>query len=193
MRDFCTSEIQPQLRSNFGYTASSSTPVANTSIVLYILLFVPGIFFTLAALSAYRLLDNRLVMGLMLSAYLLPVALLIANFALNRPSGKWLSAVFICASSALVLLAFLLFINGRMDKFPRSETSAGILRKIVLRGKYGTKQYHIMVSSWRAGRSLEDLTVGEPAFNRMAVGTTVTVHLHRGFLGLPWYEQPSPR
>ena len=171
----------------------SPLPSAGGVRVLYILLLGPGVFGSLRALSVYPPLDARLLMGFMLCVFLLPVVLQMLSFVRKQPSedvGR-LRTVYICSSLALVLLALLLFLNGGLDRSPWNEVRTTVIRKTVVRGGRATR-YNVTVSSWRPGRSVENVNVGSQVFNRAVVGKTVTVDLHKGFFGLPWFGSISP-
>jgi len=160
--------------------------------VLYVMLLVPGVFVTLGALSVYPLLDSRIAMGLLLSGFLLPFAMLVVSMARNREGtdAETLRAIYVCASIALVLLGLVLFANGRLDGSPPTSVQATVLEKIVLRGR--ATQYRLFVSSARPGREREDLIVSAAVYDHAAVGKAVTLELHQGFFGFSWYGRIFP-
>ena len=161
--------------------------------VAHIFMLVPGVFLTLSALGAYRLLDSRTVMGLMLSGFLLPAVLQVVSFVRGGGDngGNVLHWIFVCASVALVLLGLALFANGSLDRSPAGEVQATVLQKAVNQGRYGGKQYSLFVSSWRPGVAREDLSVSSRVFERAAIGKPIRVELHAGYFGLSWYERIS--
>jgi len=167
-------------------------PTAGGVWVLYILLLVPGVFVALFALSAYPPLDPRGPRALLFGFFLLPVVVQIFTIARKRPNDfpRWSSAVFICSSLALLLLGFVMFLNGRLDRSPSNEVRTTVIRKTVIRGR--STGYHLWVSSWRPGRSLEEFNVGSREFDRAAIGKAVRVELHKGFFGLAWRGAISP-
>jgi hypothetical protein len=149
-------------------------------------MLVPGVFVSLLAQMVYPLLDARRTMGFLLGVFLFPPMLQILSLVLKLPNdgGWWLRAVYMCSSLALVLLGFMLFMNGRLDKSPGREVTTTVVRKTVVRGR--TTRYHLWVTSWRPGRTEEDFNIGLREFNLARVGKTVAVELHSGFFGLPW-------
>jgi hypothetical protein len=161
--------------------------------VLYILLLIPGVFVSLFAVGSYPPLDSRPVMGMILGLFLLPVALQVLGFLLKRPSnGRDLWRIpYIFSSLALVLFAFLLFLKGGLDRWPRSEMRVTVMRKMVLEGRRAT-QYYLAVSSWRPGKTQEDIQVSKRVFDRAVAGRTVVVELHQGRFGLAWYGKVLP-
>jgi len=94
--------------------------------------------------------------------------------------------------AVLMLFVLLLFLNGPLDKSPRSDVRVTVIRKEVDNGGRFGPHYYLVVSSWRPGRSSENLRVGSQVFERAIVGKSVTVELHKGYFGLPWYGSVSP-
>jgi hypothetical protein len=155
---------------------------------------IPGVFFSLHEQAAYPPLNARVPMGFLLSIFLLPVAIHMSSFLRKQPSeheGRWRS-LYICSSLALMLLALLLFLNGRLDTSLVNQVRVTVVKKVVLSSGKGATQYNLTVSSWRPGRSIENFNVVRIVFDRAVVGKTVTVDLHDGFLHLPWMGKISP-
>lgn len=192
MQTSSTSGIELQLNgpSEHGGVAA---PALRGKLVVRILLLVPGVLLSLIPLSTYPPLDTRVVMGITICVYLLPLtAVLLSNVrkrAVN--AGRFQRGVFTYSSVALMLLGAFLLINGALDKFPRTELRTEVFKKVVLNGRYG-RQYRLFVYSWRPGRSVEDLNVVQQVFDRATVGKTLIVEVHHGFFGLPWYGKISP-
>jgi hypothetical protein len=161
--------------------------------LLYFILLLPGIVLSLIAASAYPLLDARVPLTLILLGFLLPVAFQAWTIARSRPGGRAgrSRAVYAGSGVALVVLALLLFLNGRLDRSPRREIKAKVVRKIAIAGGQ-EKQYRLAVTSLRTGKQMEDLSVAAPVYERAVVGKTVTVEVHPGFFGLPWSGSVSP-
>jgi len=162
--------------------------------VLHTLLLIPGVFVTLRALSVYPLLDSRIAMGILLSGFLLPFALLIVSIVRNRDGtdAEALRAIYVCASIALVLLGLALFANGGLDASPPTGVQATVLDKFIMRGRYGASQHRLFVSSARPGRDREDLNVTADVYDRAAIGKAVTLELHKGYFGFSWYGRIVP-
>jgi hypothetical protein len=162
--------------------------------LLYFLLLIPAVFLGLLPLGVYPPLDARFPFGLIIGAFLLSAVLRLSGIARSQSGndgGRW-RTVSTCWGLALPLLGLLLFLNGRLDRFPRTTVQATVIRKTA---PIGTReaQYGLTVSSWRPGRSIEDLNVGSRVFERAVVGKRVSVELHKGFFGLPWYGAISPQ
>jgi hypothetical protein len=93
---------------------------------------------------------------------------------------------------ALMLFVSLFTLNPGLDKSPRSNVRATVIRKEVDNtGRFGP-HYYLVVSSWRPGRNSENLRVASRIFERAVVGKSVTVELRKGYFGLPWYGNVSP-
>jgi hypothetical protein len=175
--------IELQLRTRPDSGVSPPPSAWGVRQALNILLLIPGVFFGLLPLGIYPPVDTRVAMGFLLGFFLLPVVLQVFSLAPR--------AVYIAASTALVLLGVLLLLNGGLDKSPSSEVRTTVIRKTVLRGRRGT-QYDLAVSSWRPGRSQEHFKVTSREFDRAVVGKIALVELHKGFFGVPWYGNISP-
>src|SRR5215468_946058 len=147
--------IQLQLGKRASFSTSRVPSNPNAKQVLYLLLMTPGVFLTLLALTIYPPVNARLPMAVMLCIFLLPLALMVLSFVLNRPNGNVKTGPILCVSSsvALLLLATLLFLNGCLDRSSPNEVRTTVIRKAVIRGK--STQYNLTLSSWRPGRSIE--------------------------------------
>jgi hypothetical protein len=189
-----SSGIEFQLQhSDSGGNSLGAAKDSKKSLNRYSFLLIPGIFGGLLAWFIYPPLDAGPFVAFGLCVLFLPVMLQLGSFARNRLNedvGR-LRTAYIYSSLALAMLASLLLLNGWSDQSPRNVVRATVVRKTATRGKGGT-QYVLTVSSWRPARSTEDFYVSSLEFKRAAVGKTVGVELHRGFLGLPWSGTVSP-
>jgi hypothetical protein len=173
-----------------GPTATSGLDVRK---LLYFLLLIPALMVGMLPLGVYPPLDTRLPMGVIIGAFLLSAVPQLTSIVGRRPGNGagWWRTVSICSGLALPLFGLLLFLNGRLDRSTPYDVSARVIRKIAP-GGYREAQSRLMVSSWRPGRSLEDLNVNSRVFERAAVGKSVTVELHKGYFGLLWCGNISP-
>lgn len=156
------------------------------------IVLVVGLAITMPAIYAYSLLDEFYAMGALLLIYIFAGLAMTLSFAPNvgARGSKWLRRIAFGLSISLVTLGILLLMNGGLDRFPTNDVTATVLEKRI--GGLRKRQYHIYVSSLRPGIGREDLKVGSSVFERAAVGKIVTVKLHPGYLGLPWYADVSP-
>jgi hypothetical protein len=186
--------IELQFISRSGSLRAPASSKGSVTPVLDVLLMVPGVILSMLAQGLYHPLDARVPMGLMLSLFLVPVALQMLSFLRKRPSqnmGRWRS-LYICSSVALLLLALLLFLNGSMDGSPLNRVRTTVIRKAVISSGKGATRYNLTVSSWQPGKNLENFNVVSSVFDRTVVGKTVTVEVHKGFFDLPWLGSISP-
>ena len=130
----------------------------------------------------------------MLCLFLLSAVLIVLSVVANRPTKDAKAGRIFCVSLsvALLLFAILLVLNDRLDRSLPNEVRTTVIRKAVLRGRHGAKQYNLTVSSWRPGRSLENFNFALNVFNGTAVGKIITVEMHDGFFGIPWHGKISP-
>jgi hypothetical protein len=184
-------ELQVSKRSDSG--GSAFTPTLDVKEFLYFLLLIPAGVTALLPLGIYSPLDIRLPMGSIICAFLLAAVLQLTNIVQRQPGNdvaRW-RKVYICSALALPLIGILVFLNGSLDRSPRSEVRATVIAKIAPIG-YREAQSTLKVSSWRPGRSFEDLNVSTRVFQRAAVGRSITVEMHEGYFRLPWYGKISP-
>lgn len=191
-----TSGFEVQVRPHPAGSDGSLPPGGQSgkSLDPYSLLLAPGLLGGLLAYIIYTPLDAGPLVAFGLCIFLLPFVLKLSSVMRNRLGedvGR-LRTVYVCASFALLLLSLLVLVNGWKDKSPRSAVSATVIQKTSFRGRGGTSHY-VIVSSWRPGRSEEELRVGARTYNNAVVGKPVTVGVRKGAFGLPWYEYVSSR
>jgi hypothetical protein len=196
MQKNLTSGIEVQVRQSAAGSDGSLQTGGQVSKSLnhYSLLLAPGVLGGLLAYVIYPPLDAGPLLAFGLCLFLLPFVLQLSSIVRNRRSedvGR-LRTAYVCASLALLLLSLLVLLNGWQDRSPRSAVSATVIQKTWTRRR-STTSYHVTVSSWRSGRSVEELTVGARTYNNAVVGKPVTVGVHDGAFGLPWYGDVSSK
>lgn len=154
--------------------------------LLAMLILVPGLLVCMTARMIYPLLDDGPAFGLMVVLFLLPFVIQLIFVLRKQPNARLLRLAYGLSGCVLMIFALCLLLNGGMDKSASTTMTATVIRKSVDTGRHGTQQYHLIVSSWRPGRSSEDLNVGSHVFQRAAVGRNVSVEVHQGFFNLPW-------
>jgi len=169
-------EPQPSKRPNSGWITLPSA--LNAGKGWNFIPLAPGLFGGFLAYSRYPLLDGR---------YLL-IGVVFLFFLLTGLVPR--ASVFF--GIALALLAVALLLNGALDRVPANEVKATVIRKAMVEGSHHGTYYNVIVSSWRPGRTQEDFDVDSKVFKRIAAGKSVTVELHKGFFGVPWYSSISP-
>src|SRR5262245_16484914 len=144
--------IEIELRSSSDWDATPLRSSGGVPELVYILFLIPGVFVSLLALGAYPPLHRRLPMAVLLSLFLLPVVLQVLGSmrktSSEHPHGK---TKYLLSSVALLLLALILDLNGKLDRSPANEVRMNVIRKTVSRGR--TTGYDLAVSSSQNGAS----------------------------------------
>lgn len=161
-------------------------PALDVMQLLYFLLLIPAVMVCLLVLGTYPPLDPLLAMGSMICAFVLSAVARLWNIRTSSNNAVAWRAVSTCAGLAIPIIAALVFLNGRLDSSPREEVRARVIEKTTPIG-FREAQYGIRVTSWRPGKTIEDLNVGSRVFERAVIGKNVIVELHRGFFGMMWY------
>ncbi len=193
MQNRPTGGIEFQLSKGSASGERISSSVVNASQLLYFFLLIPALFIAMMPLGTYPPLDSRLPMGLIICAFLLsavPRLMTVVQRQGGKDPGIWRTAS-TCAGLVLPFLGLWLFLNGGLDKSPQSDVKATVIQKIAPIG-YREAQYGLVVTSWRPGRTVENLNVSSGVFQRAAVGRTLIVELRQGRFGLTWIENISP-
>jgi hypothetical protein len=193
MKDFSTDGIELRVAKSSDFGALPVAPALDVKRLLYFLLLIPALMASLLPLGIYPPLDSRLPMGLIICVFLLSAVLQLMSIVQRQPVSQvgWRRTVYIGSGLALPLLGILLFMNGKLDRFPSQDVSATVIHKVAPIG-YREAQYHLIVSSWRPGRSFEDLNVNSREFESAVVGKRISVEMHKGSFGLPWHGRISP-
>ena len=157
----------------------------------HMIVLAVGLAITMPAISAYSLLDEYYARGALLLTYLFAGLLIALSYAprISARGGIWMRRIALGLSLSLVTLGTLLLMNGGLDRLPAHDVKSNVLEKRITGGR--ARQRHIFISSWRPGVSREDLLVRSPVYERAVVGKTVTVKVHPGYLGWPWYTDVS--
>lgn len=160
--------------------------------LLAMLILVPGLLVCMTARMIYPLLDDGPAFGLMVVLFLLPFLIQLTLVLRKQSNARLLRLAYGLSGCVLMIFALCLLLNGGMDKSASTLMTTTVIRKSVDTGRHGTQQYHLIVSSWRPGRSSEDLNVGSRVFQRAAVGRNVSIEVHQGFFNLPWSGKIRP-
>lgn len=151
-----------------------------------------GLFGVLAAVHFYPPLDRNPLFVLALCVFFLPIIFHLVAAVRKRMAldVDRLKKAYLYCGAAVLLLALAIAGNGALDTSPVRIVKSSILRKNITSGRYSTT-HHFHVASWRPGRSTEDLAVDVPLYARGSVGQAITVEVHNGLFGLPWYGRIS--
>jgi hypothetical protein len=99
-----------------------------------------------------------------------------------------LRKVYLYCSAGVVLVALVMVMNGALDWVPPTVVRSSIVAMRITNGKYWSTHRLVLVS-WQPGRATEDLAVGSAVYAGASVGRRVSVEVHKGFFGLPWYRK----
>jgi hypothetical protein len=173
---------------------TSSKEDLNKSLNNYSLLLAPGVLGGIFALIVYPPLDQGLLVTCGLCVLFLPMILQLRSVLRKRlnQEAEELRTAYIYSSIALATVAFLLLLNGRLDRSHGEVMRATLVQKTATLSKGGIR-YVLTVSSWRSGRKTEDFRVSSYEYRRAVVGKGVAVEVHKGYFGLPWSSKVSPQ
>lgn len=175
-----------------GSPALSPKDVQRILRVGMVLLFV-GLFGVLVSCWTYKPLDGSPIYIAALCLFLLPLVLYFASLIRKRAASQVYSLrrIFLGSAALLIGLTGLLAANGALDHAPPQRVQSVVLRKYVSRGRR-SNTYHVDVRSWRSGRSDEDLQVGSRTYSALSEGQPVSIEVHPGYVGVPWYGRVAP-
>jgi hypothetical protein len=89
------------------------------------------------------------------------------------------------------LLSALLLANGALDRGPPQTIQARVVGKFSMPGPVGSRR--LVVTSWRAGRRWERLSVDRGDYDRISTGDVIEVAVMDGLVGIPWVAGVSSR
>ena len=160
----------------------------------YSLLLAPGVLGGIFVSIVYPPLDQGVLVTCGLCILFLPMVLQLRGILRKRLSQdvEKLRTAYVYSSIALATVAFLLVLNGRLDRSPAEVVRATLVQKTATLSKGGTR-YVLTVSSWRSGRKTEEFRVSSYEYRRAVVGKAVNVEVYKGYLGLPWSGKVSPQ
>lgn len=146
---------------------------------------------TLAALLAGHLyppleLDGILIFVGVLFFLTLALAVQVERAALRLAEVEALKRIFYGLIPVPLLLAAILYVNGRFDASSASESEAAVVGKFSMPALLPSRR--LVVTSWRPGRNWERVPVGRIDFDRFRSGDLVVVRVQKGLLGIPWVE-----
>jgi len=112
---------------------------------------------------------------------ILSVALLCAK-DIRRPISTVVTCAVICAAYGYGVTVGL---NGVMDHARPANYHARVLGRHFTSGRYAT--YELTLSPWGPRSDNEDVETIRPVYEEYAIGDTVTVWVHPGAFGIPYY------
>jgi hypothetical protein len=160
----------------------------------YTWILLAGLCGSLVAAHFYPPLDMNPAMLVPLIIFFAPVASHVF-FSVRKqlaPNLEFVNRVYKYAGIGVVGFALCLFLNGALDRNPSMQVHARISQKSASRGRGSTTYILILDPSWRDGRTQERLDVSRATFVSVRTGDQVSVDVHRGLFGLPWFSRVSP-
>src|SRR4029077_5137194 len=127
----------------------------------YSLLLAPGLLVGLLAYIVFPPLDAGPLAALGLCTFFLPLVMQLLSIVrkrLGEDLGR-LRTIYVYSSLALLLLALLPLLNGWLDGSPARAVKTTVVQKTAVLHR-STTSYRLTVSSWRPGRSVEELRSG---------------------------------
>lgn len=141
-----------------------------------------------ASIYLYPTVERHLLPVVGLCLFFLPLILQV--FSSTR---RWLTSdmnrlrkVYLYCSAGVVLVALVMVMNGALDWVPPTVVKSSIVAMRITNGRYWSTHRLVLVS-WQPGRATEDLAVGSAVYAGASVGRRVSVEVHKGVFGLPWY------
>jgi hypothetical protein len=87
------------------------------------------------------------------------------------------------------LLGLLLLANGALDTSKPQTVEGRVIGKFAMHGPVPSRR--LLVTSWRAGHSVERIPVTLEELNRFNTGDSVILKVQDGLVGIPWVEDVS--
>ena len=129
-------------------------------------------------------LDGILIFIGVLFFLTLALAILVERRALRHAEVEALKRVYYGLTPVPWLLAFLLFANGAFDRAPAVMQEARVVGKFSMGGALPSRR--LIVTSWRAGHSVERVPVDRVNFDSFSRGDLVDVKVMSGLVCIPW-------
>ncbi len=82
------------------------------------------------------------------------------------------------------IFAMMLFLNGKLDNSRPIRVPATVVGKFATSGLPRSRR--LLVTSWRAGRRIERVSVDQYDFDRFQRGDDIIIQAQKGALGVPW-------
>lgn len=189
----CGTEFAVCVCPNCGHSPALTRRKANQALVRYSYAILAGLLGMLIADLYFPLLDRDRFLLTGLAVFFTPLIFHIVSSVRKRLPVDLvrLQRTYLAAGAVSVLLALLVTCNGAFDKSPAIPVNTSIVRKQVVRGRYGLT-YTLKVRSWRPGRSTEELNVNARTYRSTSLEKGIVVEVHRGGFGVPWYSGVHP-
>jgi hypothetical protein len=149
-----------------------------------------GMFGTIAACEFYPPLDRDNVVFTAFGILVATAVIHIVRSNKDRHTSRagLLKHLHWVAAALMVLLAFLVYANGALDRNPPRRVDATVVAKNTHRSRNSTTYRLDVAPSWRPGHSAERIPVSLAEFSSVHTGGPIHLTVHQGALGLSWYD-----
>lgn len=184
----CGNEFSGQECPRCGGKSKPSAAEIDEAVGKYLYLGFTGLAGTALSTYLYPTVERNLLSVIAGCLFFLPLALHALRGSRKGQASDMnrLKAAYLYCGAGVVLIALMLIMNGALDWAPPRIESSSILEMRITSGKYSST-HHLVLISWRPGRAKEDLAVGTALYAHASVGQRVSVEVHKGLFGLPWY------
>jgi hypothetical protein len=146
---------------------------------------------------AYPLLDGTSFFLVGLALFCVPSFFFYPRYGFRRYSStsdlSGAKKVLVRTGIAGWCLLTIVVCNGALDRSFTSTQAVVEARQFKVSRRFSIKQYSLVVESWRPGRETETLTVDAATYGLAVPNQVVTVDVHQGFFGWPWYSSVQVR
>jgi hypothetical protein len=152
-----------------------------------------GLLAVITVSTAYQPLDKGPVFLLALILFAWPMTWYLVSALRKRQveNSGTLKQLFGWSAGLAIALFTILLANGLLDQAPPQQIRCSLLRAYESTGRR-SHYYHLIVRSWRPNHETENMEVGKITYQRASNARTVTLELHPGFFGMPWYGRVIP-
>ena len=154
------------------------------------LLFLPGVLLSIRALVDVMLLDwAQLVFPSIIGGLIIMACAARVSPGLRSSIGK---LVFVALLQVVYVGSVMTIVNVKLDGTPPENFKVTVLSKHQTTGK-GPKLF-FTISPWGSIKTNSEIPVSCDLYKQTSTGDIISIQLHAGSLGLPWYTAgESPR
>jgi hypothetical protein len=178
--------LQPA--SDLGQTAAPPAPPSAPLSRVVFLFPAVGLVGTMLAMAVYHPLDQKTFLWLSLILFF-AIIILASHIQQKARRGADVSFFFPMTywlAFAPLVLALALWLNGALDHSAPEAHRELVTRKYVAHGRRGRSSYYVELTSWRANRTTENVSIPYPLYRQLQVDDPILVDVHRGALAIAW-------
>ncbi len=169
-----------------GLTSAAAELMVRRRLMLRTALFLVGIivFVLVSQVFPALELDSILVFAGLIFFCSLLLGYLVDYRARRRKEVEVLKRIYFGMIPVPWIFAAMLFLNGKLDSSRPVLVPATIVGKLSV-GRL-PRSRRLVVTSWRSGRPIERVPVGEDDYNRFQNGDEIIIEAQKGAFGVPW-------